>query len=387
MNILFCYSTEINPQHGGVERVTDLLAREFSKRGHKVYFLHNYFLYKNGKEQYPAYDYNVGVRKFPYEEYRDIRNIEWYHKFLQDNNIDIVINQSGQFSDSQLYCNIAKEVKVVSVIHNNPSLNLKYLFYNLKQLKSGRGKSEYLKRIIRCALYPKLYLDIKRGFNKHYKKIDQESDKVALLSREYIPILKSLCNTVKNYTVIPNPVSFPVEKDLKKENLVLWIGRMDIPKRPELMIKIWRKIKKSDWKLVMLGDGPMMDTIKVLSKDIKNIELHGYTNPIPYYKKSKILCMTSLFEGFPMVLLEALSKGVVPIAFNTFDSISDVIKNESQIVKPFNTKEFVNKLQNLMGNSELWEKQQEIGYELIKEYEINNIVDKWEKLFNEITTQ
>jgi len=122
MNILFVYPTIFNPIKGGVERVTFLLAKEFVRRGHKIHFLHNYH---SDPIDFP---FEVKLEYFPFEEYSDTGNIEWYHNYLNHNNIDIVINQCGQFGDSTLYCNTGGYSKVISVAHMSPEINLNCLF-------------------------------------------------------------------------------------------------------------------------------------------------------------------------------------------------------------------------------------------------------------------
>ncbi|RGN76255.1 glycosyltransferase [Segatella copri] len=85
-----------------------------------------------------------------------------------------------------------------------------------------------------------------------------------------------------------------------------------------------------------------------MKKEISSryLTFEGFQSPIEYYKRASIICMTSSFEGFPMVLVEAMQFGCVPIAFDSFEAIRDVIIPEKtgELVKPFKIKDFVNKL-------------------------------------------
>lgn len=121
--ILFIYPTPFNPIAGGVERVTDLLTKGFIARGYKVIYLHHVY-----KESLMDYDYPAPIYFFPNSNYRSEENVAFYHQFLKEQEVDIVINQCGLFEDSTLYLNIGdNKCKTVSVPHSNPMLNYEHL--------------------------------------------------------------------------------------------------------------------------------------------------------------------------------------------------------------------------------------------------------------------
>ena len=74
-----------------------------------------------------------------------------------------------------------------------------------------------------------------------------------------------------------------------------------------------------------------------------------------------------------------------PIAFNSFSSISDIIKNESQLVTPFSISEYISKLSCIIDSNELFQKLQDDGYKSSYNFTIETIVDYWEALINKIT--
>lgn len=384
MNILFVYPTIFNPIRGGVERVTDLLAREFKNRGHKVLYLNNY---KN--EDLLNYSFPAQVDFFPYESYSDKSNFDFYTKYLVNNNIDIVINQCGAFTDSILYNSVSEtNAKVISVIHNNPSLGYKHLFSEISQLRNP-SLIEKLKRCARIVIYPKIkkdYLQRRKNFY-HWLLTPGNTDAVALLSDSYKPELLELadCNTKTIIESIPNPLPYKIEKDLKKEKSVLYVGRLDVgQKRVDRLIKIWHKISTRfpDWELKIIGDGPDRFKIEKLASKCKNIQILGFKNPEPYYREASVLCMTSNFEGFPMVLLEVMSKGCVPIAFDSFSALHDIIDDDRLKVSPFSANEYIAKLSDLMNNSALLSQLRAKCYADVQRFNISSICDKWESLFN-----
>ena len=73
-------------------------------------------------------------------------------------------------------------------------------------------------------------------------------------------------------------------------------------------------------------------------------------DPAPYYRKARILCLTSTHEGMPMVINEALSYGCTPIAFNSFHAAEDMLpdRETGRLIPPFSLRLFARELDELM---------------------------------------
>lgn len=387
MNILFTYPTMFHPQRGGVERVTDLLAKELTKRGHSIYYLHN-------KTDDTLIDYNYPGRVyfFPTADYHTEINHCFYQSFLSKKEIDIVINQCGAFGDSKLYCDIGNDkTKVISVIHCDPLLNYGHLYHELNVLRDNSFQ-EKLKRILRCMLFIKIRHDYWHRLKTHYNWLRHNTDRILLLSKHFTKNLKSIVPDINlsKIEAISNPNSYDIENPIDhKENIVLYVGRMDLgQKRPDRMIQLWRNIapKFPDWTLVMIGGGPRKDKLEQYCKKInlERIQFVGYVEPENFYKRAKILCMTSNHEGFGMVLIEGMAKGVVPLAFESYSSVRDIINNECQLITPFKMAEYEDKLSNIMTDADLLYKLQQQGYKTAQKFVVENIVDQWEQLFKSL---
>ena len=91
MNILFIHPVMFHPQRGGIERVSDLLCREFIRRGHNVLCLHNVRDESRMDYAYPASSYF-----FPYQVREVEKNGLFFRGFLQEHRIDMVIDQDPQ---------------------------------------------------------------------------------------------------------------------------------------------------------------------------------------------------------------------------------------------------------------------------------------------------
>lgn len=387
MNILFVYPTLFHPNRGGVERVTDILTREFLKRGHHVHYLHN-----KHNEKLEDFNYAVRPEYFPFEDYRDGRNADFYLDYLKRNDIDIIINQCGAFEDSVLYNRRdGSKAGVVSVIHNSPYSCYHHLMEEVSALRDT-SMVERLKRIARIALYPKIKRDYLGRLRQHYGWLGSggNTDAIALLSDSFRRDLASLLPADPTAIVeaIGNPLSFPIERLDKKEKMIIFVGRLDTgQKRADRMVRIWRRIapRFPDWQLCIIGDGPDRAKIERMARGLDRISFTGFRNPEPFYRRASVLCMTSNFEGFPMVLGEAQSKGCVPIAFDSFSAVRDIITDRRQLVSPFNMDEYAAALSALLESPALLGALRQQGYENAGAFVAERIADKWEALFEKIT--
>ena len=166
---------------------------------------------------------------------------------------------------------------------------------------------------------------------------------------------------------------------------ILFVGRLDNrSKKLFTLIDIWYRLCKlyPQWKLIIVGDGPDKDVLINKAKDISNIEFKGYQDPREYYEKASIFCMTSIFEGFPMCLTEAMQFGCVPIAFDSFSAVYDIIKpgETGELVKSFDKKEYVGKLIHLIDDETYRKKLSKNAFQYVKRYDIANILPKWIEL-------
>lgn len=113
---------------------------------------------------------------------------------------------------------------------------------------------------------------------------------------------------------------------------IVYVGRLSYQKNPERLMKVLHSTirKKSDVKVAIVGNGEyeqfVVDYIR--NNDLKkNIDYLGYSNnPLKIIRSSKVLVMTSRFEGTPMVALEAQCLGV-PIVSTPVDGMKKVVHN------------------------------------------------------------
>lgn len=387
MNVLFGFTWVFNPTLGGTERVTDILARQLRDRGHNIYYLHTV---ENRDKNYdcPAIlDFYIPESIIDSVEGKSI-----YEKFLIDNKIDIVINQGGVMGTCKFFTNTNVCKKIV-VIHFDPQYGYNHFFDSLWVLRNFTF-GEKLKRLARCADYFRRKRIHYNYLNNLYAYWFKTADKVCLLSEHFINDISKVCDSVNisKLTIINNPNTFISLKhtDYIRKKQVLWVGRLDLKqKRPDRMIRIWRRLYKyfPEWNLIIAGDGEARDYLMLLAEDIPSIKFVGQIDVRPYYRESEIICMTSPSEGWGMVLNEAISYGVIPLAFNSFNSVNEIIKSPKQLIRPFNIKEYAEKLALMMRNDVIRDEIRKNGDEIISKYSADLICDKWERLMQSLLSK
>ena len=380
MNIVFAYPTGLNPQKGGVERITDIIAKILLKRGYTIFYL-------NWEREQDNYEYPVPVIDLPSSNLEDPNNLEVYNRFLKENRIDVIINQHGLYEGTYFLSQVkVQNVKIISVLHSDPFGYYDHLFADLMTLRDSSIK-EKVKRVARFFLYRKVKKIIHRSLVNHYTFIQEHPQYVCLLSESYKERLEEYCDLPDNYFIsIPNPNTYEnIEIIPHKEPILLFVGRLDNrSKKLFTLIDIWSRLCKlyPQWKLIIVGDGPDKDVLINKAKDISNIEFKGYQDPREYYEKASIFCMTSIFEGFPMCLTEAMQFGCVPVAFDSFSAVYDIIKpgETGELVKSFDKKEYVGKLIHLIDDETYRKKLSKNAFQYVKRYDIANILPKWIEL-------
>ena len=171
-----------------------------------------------------------------------------------------------------------------------------------------------------------------------YRAAYECADRVVLLSKNFI---KPYCEFAKlrdtsKYTIIPNGLSFnlhPRFEDLHKCKVVLIVSRLDeVQKRLSLALRIWARVKQNTavadgWVMKIVGDGGDRKLYEhiVQKENIPAVTLEGRQNPVSYYEEASIFMMTSQSEAWGLTLTEAQQMGVVPVAFNTYASLRDII--------------------------------------------------------------
>lgn len=373
-NILILLPNAIDPQSGGLERVYSNLIPFLKENGCNIFALYHVRSEYDEKNDYTQV-YFVDERKFLKKSKRLLFQI------IETRNIDTIICAYQDFRVLQCVSKI-ENVKVIHHIHNVPSVYLKNKMRMLPSCLVGTFVDNILREI-------RFRIRLKQAM----ENMMRNKQRIVILSEGFRKDLQSVyAYDDKMVVAIPNPFiidnKFVLERQ-KKDKVLLYVGRLsERQKRISSLLNIWRKIQNSlpDYKLEIVGDGPDKDEYErtVRDKDLRRVTFRGFQDPTFFYKNAEIECMTSNFEGFGMVLVEAMQYGCVPFVFDSFAALHDVIDNKvnGYIIPAFQEDEYAEKLVNFLKMPE--KEKMVIRCNAIiksKQFNVENIGERWLNLF------
>ena len=153
---------------------------------------------------------------------------------------------------------------------------------------------------------------------------------------------KKLWEDITQAQVIPNMlIKDNNQQSLLNKKTILSVGRLEEQKNYSDLIKAWSLIanKYPEWNIEIVGDGEQRPKLTDLVSELKLTEsvcLSSFTNDVESkYLNSSIFVLCSLYEGFGMVILEAMSYGVPCISYDTQCGPSSIIQNgEDGLIVP-----------------------------------------------------
>ena len=323
-------------------------------------------------------------------------NVNKLRHILESENIDIVINQWGLPYIGAKVLHKAKKglnIKTISIYHNDPKTNARIKDIDIQLSKT----SNRLKKLL---LYTKKYL-FKLITSRSMRYVYDHSDIYQVLSPSFVDHFKEFTGikNPKKLMVQTNPLTidasdFTFNAD-KKEKEIIYVGRIDYnQKRVFRVIDTWAILERKypEWRLTIVGDGEERENLELKAKSLglKNISFEGFRSPIEYYKRARILMLTSEYEGFPLVLAECMSFGVVPAVYGSYSAVYDIINNNvNGIIFPYNKDGFsaedaTKQLEKIMIDDSIYNNMAEKAIETSKKYSIDEIYKSWENTFNKL---
>lgn len=194
-----------------------------------------------------------------------------------------------------------------------------------------------------------------------------------------------------NIQVIGNPIrDITSDPSVKKENIVLSVGRLIKSKHHDELIRLFVRLNKPGWKLIIVGDDALKQQNRVKLQALidklgatKQVILAGTRCDVEdFYRKSKIFAFTSSSEGFPNVIGEAMSARLPVVAFNCIAGPSDMINDGKNgfLVPLFDYTAFENRLKQVMEDELLQETLGKEGHLSIKQFSIEAVGKQFAQL-------
>lgn len=312
-------------KQGGSERVISELANNFSERGIEVHIV---LLVKS--EDFFKVSNKITIHRLNFENKNifqrcvcEIKVAIALRKLLKNQRPDATLSFGEKYNVLTLICGISLNINIFVSDRSNPRNNIPKTIDFLRHIMYKRATG-----IIAQTELGKSILEKNTGN--------------------------------KNIKVIPNPVKeineFP---EFKKEKIILNVGRLIPEKGQKYLLESFSKLNHDGWKLIILGDGPLRNDLDDLARKL-NIKqtvffLGAGENVDEWLTKASIFAFSSISEGFPNALIEAMSAGLPCVSFDCDTGPRDIIQNEVNgiLVPVFNISAFTDKLQMLVNNENM----------------------------------
>lgn len=342
---------------GGTERVTSIVANVLSGKGHNVSIL------SLVSENTPFFDIDSSIDLDSIYSERVSLSLNFFktvsrlRKFIIRKNIDTLI-----------------VVDSISCVFTAPAcigLNIQHICWEHFNLKVNLGSS---------------YRTLGRWMAARW------CDNIVTLTERDKQFWEEEFNlqTTKKVIAIPNPSPYALQDNIPSLNnkTILCVGRLTYQKGFDLLIQAWSQIVSNlpDWKILIIGSGEDEQILKDMTKELNVsnsiIFLGQQKNMDEFYRQASFFCMSSRFEGLPMVLLEAQSYGLPIVSFDCDTGPAEIINhsNNGYLVECFNIDKFNLYLNKIITDNDNFEKMVCNSYENIKKFQVEEVLDLWNRL-------
>lgn len=341
---------------GGTERVTTLIANALVLKGYKVSILSlvggnsPFFNLNPAIKVYSLYSQKISMKK------NFISTVWKIRKFAVEKNVDTLIvvdSISCVFTVPALW---GLKIKHICWEHFNFNVNLGVKFRDI-----GRSwAAKYCNYIITLTKRDK------ELWNKGLKKV-----KAKIIA-------------------ISNPSPYDVQKHIPSldTKTILCVGRLNYQKGFDLLIRSWAKVSNTipEWKVIIVGTGEEEEKLKEMVQEYgleNSVVFAGQQkNMDSYYKQASFFCMSSRFEGLPMVLLEAQSYGLPIISFDCDTGPAELINNNNGYLVEKNNIDMLASaiLEMTMLSFPRYNELVDNTFKNTVHFNLNNIIDLWENI-------
>lgn len=349
--------------NGGAERVLSTLSQYFHKNSYDV---HNIIMIDKVDYLFGGSLFNVGrLRNESNDLLNKINRFYKFKKYIEDEKFDILID----FRFRVVYF---QEIFIYKFIYRIP---------RIQTVHSGRYHSY---------LFKYKFLS-KYFFNKFNKIVTVSKEQQNLIKREL---------NFKNLQTIYNPIDIEYIKNSsnsEKINIfnfeyIVSVGRLADTKQIDKLIISYCKseLQKKNVHLVIVGTGPELENLQKIVTDKSVSEFIHFTgqitNPYSIIKRAKYLVQTSLFEGFPMVLIESLCCETPVIAFDCFSGPNEIIVDGENgiLVADQNFEDLIKAMNKMESERSFYLYCKMNTFDSIKKFDINVIGPQWDELISKV---
>lgn len=280
------------------------------------------------------------------------------------------------FTDIKIL-SVLKKIKKGVLITTIPSFNILAAKYaNKEVIKIGQEHKPYDSHSEQ----------LKNKILKYYHKLNA----LACLTNRDSKYYRTNINNLM-VTKIENGTNVPFESSNLNNKVVIAAGRYSYEKGYDMLIQSFSQVvqRYPDWKLMIFGEGKEKENLRQLIFNLdlyNNVFLMPKTNQIEKeMKNSSIYALSSRYESFGMVLLEAMAVGVPCVSFKCAGP-SEIIRDEEDgiLVEEENVEELSNAIIKLIDNETLRKKYGQKAKQNVERFSVNNIGEKWKILIQDL---
>lgn len=217
----------------------------------------------------------------------------------------------------------------------------------------------------------------------------QQLDKLVVLTDKD----KASWVELSNVVAIPDPLSFqPSSRSELGNKRVIAVGRYSYEKGYDMLLSAWKKVAQecSGWRLDIFGDGDKSSLellIESLNIDRDTCALHGRTSDIEKeYVDSSLFVCSSRFEGFGMVIVEAMACGLPVVSFDCPWGPGSIISDgrDGVLVENANVDALADKIIQVLSAKDYMHELAQNAVDKSKKYRLESIALKWKSLFESL---
>lgn len=209
-------------------------------------------------------------------------------------------------------------------------------------------------------------------------------------------------NDLKNYTkhykkinkiiYIYNPIAIDINPQANiKSKKIIAMGRLNEQKGFDLLIEAWAKLEPEfmDWELDIFGEGILKEQLQkqIKENNLSKVFFKGYSSDVAKEMlDSSIFALSSRYEGFVLVLLEAQAAGLPCVSFKCKEGPEEIIDDgvNGFLVEPLNVDLFADKMRLLMQDENLRIEFSKNSTKDLERFDRKLIINKWDKLLKEL---
>lgn len=356
---------------GGGERSAVLLAQGLIEKGHKISLItfegHETDFYEvpNGVQRV-SLNFNKKSPTILHAIWNNINRLNKLRREIITSQPDIVISFLDVVNILTLLSLINSPYPIIVSEQNNPAMSTQ----NFWKIWSNLRKFSYL--------FAAKVVSSSQGVDEYFTWLS--TDKRLVIYNPLASINTEVDNNILIQGVDP------------KKNWTIAMGRLTYQKGFDILLLAFAQIanKHSDWQLIILGEGELRKELEILRDSLglsQKVIFPGIIkNPFSILKSSKLFVLSSRFEGFGNVLIEAMACGLPVISTNCQSGPREIIKDgfDGILVPNEDVLSLSKEIDFLMFDEQERRRLGNNAYITAKRFSLDNIVCTWEKLIYEV---